>query len=116
MKSRYRAEAQTMCDAGLASYLREKHQARISKGAITGVSSGLVVSALLFGYSRYTGEHLSAFYHALPLFIGSITGTGYGLITSDVDDALHAADYDVVCSALEQEAEEESDGEDSDSE
>ena len=116
MKSRYRAEAQAMCDAGLASYLREKHQARVSKGAITGVSSGLVVSALLFGYSRYTGEHLSAFYHALPLFIGSITGTGYGLITSDMDDVVHAADYDVVCSALEQEAEEESDGEDSDSE
>ena len=120
MKSRYKAEAQTMCDAGLASYLRDKHQSRVSKGVSAGLGTGTIVSLLFFGYSHYTGEKISHFYRLLPLFIGSITGTGYGLVTSDMDDALHTADYDVVCDALEaeqeEEAEDESDGDSEDAE
>ena len=116
MKSRYKAEAQSLCDAGLASYLRTKHQSRVSKGILTGVSAGTVLSTLLFGYSRYTGTHLSSFYHVLPFFVSVITGTGYGLVTSDVDDALHTEDFNEVCDALEAEAEAEADGDDLDAE
>ena len=109
-----------MCDAGLASYLREKHQSRVSKGVVTGIGAGTIVSILFFGYSHYTGEKISTFYRLLPLFIGSITGTGYGLVTSDVNDVLHSADYEMVCDELkaEQEAEEEdeSDGDSEDAE
>ena len=54
MKSRYKAEAQTMCDAGLASYLRDKHQSRVSKGVIAGLGTGTLVSLVFFGYSHYT--------------------------------------------------------------
>jgi hypothetical protein len=48
--------------------------------------------------------------------VSVITGTGYGLVTSDIDDALHTEDFNEVCETLEAEAEAEADGDDLDAE
>lgn len=64
MKSRYKAEAQTMCDAGLASYLRDKHQSRVSKGVIAGLGTGTLVSLVFLATLTTQARR----FHILPSF------------------------------------------------
>jgi len=47
MKSRYRAEAMSICDAGLSSYLGKAHKKRVSSGILTGIVRALAMEALL---------------------------------------------------------------------
>ena len=41
---------------------------------------------------------------------GIAAGMGYGVITADSNDEANSADFDTVCSAFEEQAQEESDG------
>jgi len=116
MKSRYRAEAMSICYAGLSSYLGKAHKKRVSSGILTGIGVGAMSSAGLYAYQRFLGmpsDNLTIF---IPLFLGAISGAGYGSLTSDKNDSQLTADFNSVCDELEaQEAEneeDESDGED----
>jgi len=113
MKSRYRAEALIICEDGLSHYLADKHNKRISSGVLTGVLIGGLSSTALYFYQSITGETSENFMLMLPLLMGSISGAGYGVITSNKNDAADTADFDTVCESLESE-EEEDDEEESD--
>jgi len=116
MKSRYRAEASFICQDGLSKYLATKHDKRIALGIATGSLTGLLSTGALFLYQHFTGKYSEPFIIMLPLLIGTISGAGYGVISSDRNDASDTADFNAVCDSLEAEdeedEEEESDGED----
>ena len=52
MKSRYRAEAISICDAGLSSYLGKAHKKRVSTGILTGILVGGISTTGLYLYQR----------------------------------------------------------------
>ena len=107
MKSRYRAEAISTCDAGLSSYLGKAHKKRVSSGILTGILVGAISSAGLYSYQRLLGMPFDNLTTFMPLFLGAISGAGYGSLTSDKDDAKLTQDFNSVCDELEaQEAEE----------
>ena len=114
MKSRYRAEAISICDAGLSSYLGKAHKKRLSTGILTGILVGGISTTGLYLYQRFTGMPLDNFIALIPLFLGAISGAGYGSLTSDKDDFKLTNDFTAVCDELEAEGsedeEEESDG------
>ena len=116
MKSRYRAEASLICEDGLAHYLADKHNKRISSGILTGILVGGFSSASLYLYQSLRGETSENFILMLPFLMGSISGAGYGVLTSNKNDADDTVDFNTVCESLEAEdeedEEEESDGED----
>lgn len=70
MKSRYKAEAQTMCDAGLASYLRDKHQSRVSKGVIAGLGTGTLVSLVFLATLTTQARRFHIFTVFYPYLLG----------------------------------------------
>ena len=110
MKSRYRAEAISICDAGLSSYLGKAHKKRVSSGILTGIIVGGVSSAGLYCYQRFLGMPFDNLTTVIPLFLGAISGAGYGSLTSDKDDSKLTQDFNSVCDELEaQEAEDEED-------
>jgi len=115
MKSRYRAEAISICDAGLSSYLGKAHKKRVSSGILTGIIVGGVSSAGLYFYQRLIGMPFDNLTTVIPLFLGAISGAGYGSLTSDKDDVKLTQDFNSVCDELEAEEaedeEDESDGE-----
>ena len=105
MKSRYKAEALTICDEGLSNYLAAKHQKRISTGFIVGGASGVVATTTLALLNQFLNIDLEYQSYLLPLAIGVVVGTSYGVITSEKNDAQYTADFDAVCSSLEEEKE-----------
>jgi len=118
MNSRHRAEASFTCQDGLAKYLATKHNKRISIGVLTGIIAGFISTASLYIYQHSNGNTSANenIVTLLPLFIGTISGAGYGVISSTQNDANDTADFDAVCESLEAEEEskeeDESDGED----
>jgi len=110
MKSRYRAEATSVCDAGLANYLSIAHKKRISSGILTGILVGGISTGGLYLYQMASGISLDNLVSILPLFFGAISGAGYGILTSEKNDSQSTSDFNAVCDELE--AEEESEEED----
>ena len=116
MKSRYRAEAISICDAGLSSYLGKANKKRVSTGILTGILVGGISTTGLYLYQRFTGMPIDNLFALMPLFLGAISGAGHGSLTSDKEDTKLTTDFNSVCDELEAEEsedeEEESDGED----
>jgi len=115
MKSRYKAEAITICEDGLSNYLATKHKKRISTGVIVGGTSGIIATTTLALLSQVLKMDFDMMTYFLPLAVGLVSGAGYGVMTSEKNDAQYTADFDAVCSSLEEENEAE-DEEEEDSE
>tara|TARA_B110000902_G_scaffold225558_1_gene263643 strand:- start:313 stop:759 length:447 start_codon:yes stop_codon:yes gene_type:complete len=105
MKSRYRAEAISVCDAGLSNYLSKAHKKRVSSGILTGILIGGISTGGLYIYQRVTGSSLDSLVSILPLFFGAISGAGYGILTSEKNDSQSTSDFNSVCDELEAEEE-----------
>tara|TARA_B100000683_G_scaffold246261_1_gene257773 strand:+ start:682 stop:1038 length:357 start_codon:yes stop_codon:yes gene_type:complete len=104
------AEARRTCSQGVAAYISERHKAHLNKSIAYGVIGGIIPTGILFITSNFMT--INRWLSLIPLGIGMISGWGYGVVTSDKNDAQHEVDFETVCSQFEDdEAEEdESDG------
>ncbi len=110
MNSKSLAEAQRICDAGLGSYLAQKHSDFRMNSFSKGVIAGLVFAVpTYFGLKTFTTINPS--FAALPAFAGIVGGTYRGITSAEQDDSLHTSDFNEVCDSLE---EDEEDDEESD--
>ena len=110
MNSKSLAEAQRICDAGLGSYLAQKHSDFRMNSFSKGVIAGLVFALpTYFGLKTYTSINPS--FAALPAFAGLVGGTYRGITSADQDDSLHTSDFNEVCDSLEEDEEAEEDEE-----
>jgi hypothetical protein len=102
------AEARRTCEAGLANYLSNRHSVHINRSLAYGVIGGIVPTSALFLISAF--YPVNRWYSLIPLVGGIAAGMGYGVITADSNDEANSADFDTVCSAFEEQEQEESDG------
>ena len=102
------AEARRTCEAGLADYLSNRHSVHINRSLAYGVIGGIIPPSALFLISAL--YPVNRWYSLIPLLGGMVAGMGYGVISADSNDEANSADFDTVCSAFEEEEQEESDG------
>jgi len=105
MKSRYKAEAVTICEDGLSNYLAAKHKKRISTGVIVGGTGGIIATTTLALLNQFLKMDIEMMTFLLPIAVGFVSGAGYGVLTSEKNDSQYTADFDAVCSSLEEEKE-----------
>ena len=106
------AEARRTCSQGVAAYISERHKAHLNKSIAYGV---IVVSfQQVFYLSLLIFMTMNRWLSLVPLGIGLVSGWGYGVWTSDSNDAQHQLDFETVCAQFEEEddeaEEDESDG------
>jgi|TARA_Y100000310_G_C20186752_1_gene580645 hypothetical protein len=104
MNSKSLAEAQRTCDAGLGSYLAQKHSDFRMKSFSKGVVAGVILTIPTYFGLKYYGMNPSL--AALPFFAGTVGGTYRGITSAEQDDTLHTSDFEEVCSSLEEDEEE----------
>ncbi len=105
------AEARRTCSQGVTAYISERHKAHLNKSIAYGVIGGIIPTGILFISSNFVS--FNRWMSLVPLGVGMMTGWGYGVWSSDSNDAQHLVDFETVCSefAEDDEAEEdESDG------
>tara|TARA_B100000073_G_scaffold336148_1_gene330574 strand:- start:515 stop:877 length:363 start_codon:yes stop_codon:yes gene_type:complete len=106
------AEARRTCSQGVAAYISERHKAHLNKSIAYGVIGGIIPTGILFISSNFMT--MNRWLSLVPLGIGLVSGWGYGVWTSDSNDAQHQVDFETVCAQFEEEddeaEEDESDG------
>jgi len=106
------AEARRVCSQGVSAYISGRHKGHIQKSIAYGVIGGIVPTSILFISSNFVS--FNRWYSLLPLGIGLVSGWGYGVYSTDVNDIEYAEDFETVCAQFEKEDEEseesESDG------
>lgn len=102
------AEARRTCEAGLANYLSNRHSVHINRSLAYGVIGGIIPTSALFLVSAF--YPVSRWHSLIPLVGGIVAGMGYGVVTAESNDGINSSDFETVCSAFEEQAQEESDG------
>tara|TARA_R110002020_G_scaffold1492_9_gene6751 strand:- start:9594 stop:9947 length:354 start_codon:yes stop_codon:yes gene_type:complete len=110
MDSKTKAEAYTICNAGLSAYLAKEHKDYRLKKFSNGALIGIVSSVPAYMITNY--YQLPMFFAGLPLAGGILGGLYEGLTNAESEDALHISDFDTVCESLDEEESPEDEDED----
>ena len=113
MDTKMKAEAYTICNAGLSAYLSNEHKEYRLKSFSRGVIVGAITTIPAYFITKY--YQLPQLYAALPLSGGMLSGIYEGLTNAESNDSLHTSDFDTVCETLEEEESSEDDDEDEES-
>lgn len=105
MDTKMKAEAYTICNAGLSAYLSNEHKEYRLKSFSRGIIIGAITTIPAFFITQY--YKLPQLYAALPLTGGMLSGIYEGLTNAESNDTLHTSDFDTVCESLEEEEESE---------
>ena len=105
MNTKMKAEAYTICNAGLSAYLANEHKEYRLKSFSRGIMVGVVTTIPAYFITKY--YQLPQLYAALPLTGGMLSGIYEGLTNAESNDSLHTSDFDTVCESLEEEEESE---------
>tara|TARA_R110000751_G_scaffold197125_3_gene302342 strand:+ start:200 stop:544 length:345 start_codon:yes stop_codon:yes gene_type:complete len=105
MNTKIKAEAYTICNAGLSAYLANEHKDYRLKSFSRGIIIGVVTTIPAYLITKY--YQLPQIYAALPLTGGMLSGIYEGLTNAESNDSLHTSDFDTVCESLEEEEESE---------
>lgn len=99
------AMARKQCEAGLASYLADKHKQYRRKSLAAGILGGGVAAfGLSFVHLKMTPLQ-SPNLILVPLLAGGLFGFGYGAWTQDDDDAMREVEFNEQCQEFEAEDE-----------
>ena len=99
------AMARKQCEAGLASYLADKHKQYRRKSLAAGILGGGLGAVGLSIVHLKMSSLQSTNLILVPLLAGGLFGFGYGAWTQDDDDAMREVEFNEQCQEFEAEDE-----------